>query len=147
MINIILLICCILVGFLLGIVVRKQVVSSAELFSDAVKYVELFRLNVSGKRLEVTQFNAEFLQDCSESFGRYLEKREGRRMSSQHKKHLQEFFDNLDCASGEAVLQHLDFYEKIFREDWDACRALATKSSLYVKLGLLLGAMIGILFL
>ncbi len=147
MINIILLLCCIFVGFLLGIVARKQVVARAELFADAVKYVGLFKLNVGGKRLEVAQFNARFLSDCSESFGRYLEKRESCRMSAQHKKHLQEFFDNLDCTSGEAVIQHLDFYEKIFREDWDACRASATKSSLYVKLGLLIGAMIGILFL
>lgn len=147
MINIILLICCICVGFLLGRVVQKQAIARSELFADAVKYAELFQMNVLGKRLEVAKFNANFLEDCTEPFKNYLSKNGGCKLSPQQKKHLENFFQNLDCTSGEVLLQHLQFYEKVFRDDWNVCKEEAAKSALFVKLGLLLGAMVGILFL
>lgn len=147
MINIILSICCILMGLLLGIAVKKQIVARAEVFSDAVKYAELFKLNVTGKRLEVAQFNANFLQECSKPFRAYFTDKDCCRLSAQQRKHLKDFFDNLDCINGEALLQHLNFCQSVLQDDLSICKDAAAKSSLFVKLGLLLGVMVGILFL
>lgn len=147
MTNIILLICCIFMGYLLGRGAQKQVIARAELFSDAVKYVEFFRLNVDGKRMEVARFNEEFLKDCSEPFRHYLTKGGGCRLSAAQSKHLKDFFQNVDCATSEMLLQQLNFYDKIFHDDWNLCRESANKSALFVKIGLLCGAMVGILFL
>ncbi len=145
--NIILLICCISVGFLVGNVFRKQCVWEADLFGDAVKYVATLKLNVAGRRVELAQFNQEFLLEASDAFRCYMQGASKVHLSSERKKHLQNFFTNVDCASAEQLLQHLDFYHEIFLADFEVCRQRKKTSAVYVKLGLLCGAMVGVLFL
>lgn len=145
--NIILLICCISIGFLVGNVFRKQCVWEADLLGDAVKYVAALKLNVGGRRAELTKFNEEFLEEASDAFRCYFQGTNKVRLQSERKKHLQKFFANVDCASAEQLLQHLDFYHEIFLGDFEVCRQRKKTSAIYVKLGLLCGAMVGVLFL
>lgn len=146
MTNIILFICCALGGFFCGLYLKKRVTQKNALFVDLVKYTVALQLNVSGKQLEMGEFNAKFCDSCSEVFKDALQQKYPA-LSASQKNAVQEFFANLDCASGDALMKHLALFQKQFESISSETATEAKKSSLYLKLGLLLGAMLGILFL
>lgn len=147
MTGIIIFICTTLCGFLCGKFIQKGVLQRQQLFSDVVRYVALLKINVQGKQKELRQFNAEFAQNCSQVFADYLSESKLPRMNALQKKLVADFFGNLDCISGNELLQHMEMFETQFADCLKDCDAEAKKSSVYVKTGLLLGAMAGILFL
>ena len=147
MTNIILFLCCVLTGFLAGRAMQKRSLVRADIFSDVTQYVSALKINVTGKQQEMELFNAEFLKNCSDGFRNYFADKKCGFVNRTQKQHLDGFFGNLNCSSGELLLQHLNFYEKIFEQDWNSILEEAKKSAVYVKLGLLSGAMAGILFL
>lgn len=147
MLNIILLTCCILAGFLIGRLIKKRVVQRNELIVDLVRYTELLKVNINGKQLELHKFDEEFSTTCSTTFRAYLTEKKYPALNAMQKKRVEDFFANLNCVSGNQLLQHLDFYKTQFDSDLQASTAEVAKASVYVKLGILLGAMIGILFL
>ncbi len=147
MTNIILLICCILGGFLLGRFLQKRVLARNDMFTNLVKYVAELKLNVNGKQVELDKFNTQFGESCSDVFRCYLTDKKSSTLSERQKKMVDDFFANLNCTSGNQLLQHLEFYEKQFNTELETTSSEAKKSSVYVKIGLLLGAMVGILFL
>ncbi len=147
MTNIILFICCVLGGFLCGVYLKKRVMQKYALFSDLVKYTAALQLNVTGKQLEISDFNSKFCESSNLVFKEVLQENKYPSLSSTQKNTVQDFFSNLNCASGSALMEHLVFYQKQFEACLQETDGEAKKSSLYVKLGLLLGVMIGILFL
>lgn len=147
MTNIILFICCVLGGFLCGMYLKKRVMQKNALFSDLVKYTVALQLNVAGKQLEISDFNNKFCETSSSVFQEALQEKKYPSLTAAHKNLLQDFFSNLDCASGSALMEHLAFYQKQFESCLKETDDAAKKSSLYIKLGLLLGVMVGILFL
>jgi len=136
-----------LCGFLVGRFLQKQALAKNSMYLDLLKYVAALKLNVSGRQVELAVFNAEFSANCSEPFRALLQNNKYPRMSSDKRKTVQDFFANLNCASGNQLLQHLEFYETQLRPDAEQCAQAAAKSSVYAKIGILLGAMVGILFL
>ena len=80
-------------------------------------------------------------------FADYLSESKLPQMNALQKKLMADFFGNLDCVSGNELLQHMEMFETQFADCLKDCDAEAKKSSVYVKTGLLLGAMAGILFL
>lgn len=147
MIRIIAFICCVLGGFTFGLYLKKRTVQKNNLYSDLVRYCVALQLNVTGKQLELGTFNADFSQSCSAPFCEAMQQKNYSYCSALQKKSLTDFFDNLDCVGGSALLEHLKFFQKQFETDLAESSYAAKKSSLYVKLGLLLGVMVGILFL
>ena len=146
MTNIILFICCALGGFFCGLYLKKRVTQKNALFADLVKYTVSLQMNVGGKQLEMGEFNAEFCTHCSEVFKDALQQKFPA-LSASQKNAVQDFFAHLDCASGDALINHLAYYQKQFESISSETASEAKKSSLYTKLGLLLGVMLGILFL
>ena len=147
MIHIILLLCCILCGFLLGRFLQKQVLCKNQLYLDLTKYIAALKLNVGGRQLQLDKFNADFTQNCSGVFQTALNQKKLPRLKPDKRKTLQDFFAGLNCASSSQLLQNLEFYEAQIRPDAEEAAQDAKKSSVYVKIGLLVGAMVGILFL
>ena len=69
------------------------------------------------------------------------------RLSKTQKENLTGFFDNLDCVSSQSFIEHINYYSKIFECDAkNVLQGEVMKASIYGKLGMLLGAMLGILF-
>ena len=70
------------------------------------------------------------------------------KLSKNQKKNLLDFFGNLDCVSSVQLSEHLDYYGKILEDD---CRQVtekeASRAGVYGKLGMLLGAMLGIMLM
>lgn len=147
MIRIIAFVCCVVGGFAFGLHLKKRAVQKNNLYADLVRYCVALQLNVCGKQLELGTFNADFCQSCSAPFCEALQQKTYCYCSALQKKGLSDFFANLDCVGGGALLEHLKFFQKQFETDLSEASASAKKASIYVKLGLLLGVMAGILFL
>lgn len=147
MIQIFALVCCVSSGMFAGIFLRKRAIRKNEFFADLMRYISALQLNVSGRQQELGAFNEDFAKNCSETFREALLNRSYPNVSRIQKQNLDAFFSNLDTPGGSALLQHLEFFKKLFDNDCDEAAASAKKSFVYVKLGILFGAMVGILFL
>lgn len=147
MLDIILLLCTTAAGFLVGLYLQKRVARHNEMWNDLTRYISALKLNVTGRQRELADFNAEFVSTCGATFRDCLNSKKYPKLNAQQKKRIEDFFANLDCAGSEQLLQNLDYYAKQFEGDLKDSAEAVKKSSVYVKLGILLGAMIGILFL
>ena len=147
MIDIILFLCTTLAGFFLGLYLQRRVTRLNDMWNDLSRYISTLKLNVTGRQCELANFNAEFVGSCSATFRECLVEKKFPKLNAQRKKRLEDFFAALDCTGSEQLLQNLDFYAKQFEPDLKESNEAVKKSSMYVKLGILLGAMVGILFL
>ena len=147
MIDIILFLCTITAGFLIGLYLQKRVAKTNQMWNDLARYITALKLNVTGRQKELADFNLEFAGTCGETFRECLLSKKYPNLKPPQKKRLEEFFANLDCAGSNQLLENLDFYAGQFEVDLKDSADAAKKSSIYIKLGILLGAMVGILFL
>ena len=148
MLDIIILITCALCGYACGKYLEKRIKRKGEFYSDLIRYVTLLKVNVEGKQVELYAFNEEFCQNCSEVFCHYI--REGklqRTFSAVQKSSVVAFFDNIGCVSSEELIRHIDYYKTVFEIDGKKISAEVDKSSIYAKLGILLGVMVGIVLM
>jgi len=147
MIDIIIIICCVLGGFALGKYVENRIGEKGKFYQDLTRYTVALKDNVSGRQLELSKFNDEFCASCSKVFAEFLSTGKIKlRLSKSEKKNIDAFFDNLNCASSQALVQHIDYQGKILTENADdVINKQVAKASIYSKLGMLLGAMLGIL--
>lgn len=148
MIDIIILIACTLCGFVCGKYVEKRAKRKGEFYSDLIKYLTLLKINVDGRKLELNDFNADFATQCSKTFAEYLQFRKLRcSLSSIQKSNLDKFFDNLSCASSTELNKHIEYSSSVLSNDAQQIESEVAKASVYVKLGLLLGLMAGIVLM
>lgn len=147
MLDIIIIICCVVGGFAIGKYIENRINEKGKFFQDAARYTATLKENVSGRQLELAKFNAEFCKNSSKSFGEYLASGKIKhRLSKSQKDSLTAFFDNLNCASSQELIQHLDYYGRLIGDEAKNIQDKeVAKSSIYSKLGMLLGAMLGIL--
>ncbi len=148
MINIIIFFLCSLSGFLIGKFFEKRISEKGEFYRDLQKYVISFEENVEGRMVELSKFNDGFCDGSSESFVLYLKDKKTKIYFSKiQKKNLSAFFDNLSCISSQELLNHLNYFKRVFEEDGKRVNEEVSRANLYSKLGLLLGAMVGILLI
>lgn len=149
MINIILLICCILAGFALGKFLERKASEKGRFYQDLTSYITRLKDNVNGRQLELKNFNDEFTKSCGGTFANFLLNNRAKvRLTKSQRNNLTQFHDNLDCISSKALVEHLDYYGKILSDDaQDVMKNEVAKSSVYAKLGMLLGAILGILLI
>lgn len=149
MINIIIIIVCALCGFLLGRAIQRNVAQKCDFYKDLSRYVDLFKINVTGKQIELAQFNANFAENCSNVFSQYLSVGKfPMRLATREKQDIAVFFDGVASFGSAELIKHLDYYSNIFaRISKSAMEVELKRAALYSKLGILLGVMIGILFI
>ena len=147
MLDIIIIVCCILGGFALGKYIENRISAKGKFFQDVTRYAAMLKENVNGRQWELSKFNHEFCKTCSKPFAEYITVGQVKlRLSKLQKDNLSAFFDNLDCASLQALVQHLDYHGKLLAEmSKNVMDNEVAKASIYSKLGMLLGAMLGIL--
>lgn len=147
MLDIIIIICCVLGGFALGKYFENRICEKGKFFQDITRYASTLKENVLGRQLELSRFNENFTKTCSRAFAEYLNEGKIRvQLSKTQKSNLSLFFDNLDCTSSQALVQHLDYHGKLLADETKSVLDReVTKAAIYGKLGMLLGAMIGIL--
>ena len=149
MIDIIVFIGCVLCGYCIGKYIEKCIAVKGLFYQDVRRYTVGLRENVTGRQLELDKFNGEFTQNCSAAFADYLTNGKCKcKLSKNQKKNLLDFFCFLDCVSSVQLSEHLDYYGKILEDD---CRQVtekeASRAGVYGKLGMLLGAMLGIMLM
>lgn len=147
MTGIIIVICCTLAGFAIGKYFQNRITDKGNFYRDLSSYVAILKDNVCGRQLEMSAFNAQFAQNCGKHFGEYLlNGKLNVRLSKLQKGNLIAFFGNLDCVSSQALMEQLDYHGKIIVDDAQAVLKNETaKAQIYSKIGMLLGAMLGIL--
>ena len=149
MINIIILIACTLCGFACGKYLEKRVKRKGEFYNDLARYVMLLKINVEGRKLEIGKFNEEFSAQCSQTFSDYLF--EGKikcSLNAIQKGNLTKFFANLSCGSSDELSKHIDYYSVLINADAkQVIDGEVAKASVYVKLGILFGMMVGIVLM
>ena len=148
MLDIIILIVCALCGFVCGKYLEKRARRKGEFYSDLQRYVALLKVNVEGKQVELDSFNEEFCSNCSEPFFQYVQ--EGKfkcAFSTQQKSNVESFFDNIGCVSSQELIRHIDYYKTVFDADAKNITEEVSKASIYTKLGILLGVMVGIVLM
>lgn len=148
MLDIIILIACALCGFAWGKYLEKRVRRKGEFYSDLQRYVTLLKVNVEGKQVELSVFNEEFCQNCSDTFCQYLQEDKLKcALSALQKSNVHSFFDNIGCVSSQELIRHIDYYKTVFETDAKKITDEVSKASIYTKLGILLGVMIGIVLM
>ena len=148
MLDIIILIACALCGFACGKYLEKRIRCKGGFYSDLQRYVTLLKLNVEGKQVELSDFDDEFCKSCSEVFCQYLQNNKFKcALSASQKSNVNEFFANIGCVSSEELIKHIDYYKAVFDADAKKVSEEVTKASIYTKLGILLGVMVGIVLM
>lgn len=149
MIDIIVVTICSVGGFLLGKYMEKRAVSKGDFYKDLVKYVDLFKLNVNGRQVEIDKFNTDFSASCSPAFYKRLVSGElSVNLKPMQKRDIDNFFAGLNCSSSQELLKHLDYYGVIFSDEYSSIfNADVKRATLWSKLGILLGVMAGILLI
>ena len=149
MIDIIILFFCTLCGFACGKYLEKRIKRKGEFFSDLTRYIMLLKINVEGRKLEISRFNEEFSTQCSQVFAEFLHDGEIKcSMNAIQKSNVTKFFDNLSCASSEELDKHIEYYSAVLGADAkQVAEGEVAKASVYVKLGILFGMMVGIVLI
>ena len=150
MTDILLLICSIFVGLLLGLFLQRREKEANEFVKDLSSYVQILRLNLDTKRRPIKEINKEFMDSCGKGFKLFLQAPYSTKIpvDKQLRTDVIMFVDGLRCDSSAELVKHLDYYGTLFSLRSDKVDNEAKKKSgLFVKLGLLLGAMVGILLM
>ena len=148
MLDIIILISCAMCGFICGKYLEKRTRRKGEFYSDLQRYITLLKVNVEGKQVELDVFNEEFCKNCSDSFCLYVQEGKMRcAFSKSQKSNVATFFDNIGCVSSQELIRHIDYYKAVFEADAKKISEEVAKASIYTKLGILLGVMVGIVLM
>ena len=148
MIDIIILIGCALCGYICGKYLEKRTKRKGEFYNDLLRYVTLLKVNVEGRQVELSDFNGEFCNNCSESFRQYVQEGKTRSaFSDLQKNNVDTFFNNIGCVSSQELIRHIDYYRVLFEADGKKISDEVSKASIYTKLGILLGVMVGIVLM
>lgn len=149
MTNIIILITCSLCGYACGKYLEKRVRNKGAFLTDLCRYASFLKVNVEGRCIELSKFNSEFASSCSEVFRDYLISGKLKcALTSTQKESVSNFFSNLDCASSQELTKHLDHYVAVFDDmSKQFTQKELSSSSMYSKLGVLLGVMLGIVLM
>lgn len=146
--GILVLICCVLVGFCVGLFLQRRKTDNLSFVEDLLKYIELFRVNVTTGQKTIEDFDKEFLSACGKAFADY---KNGLSvgLDKSVKALADEFFVGAEQANNsQQLLKHLDYFcAKAQSKYAEVSKNADKQKGLYVKLGLLTGAMVGLLFL
>lgn len=135
-------------GFACGKYLEKRIKRKGDFFSDLSRYLTLLKVNIEGRQVELEEFNREFCTNSSSVFREYIQNGKVKcALSSAQKDSISAFFSHLDCVSTQELVKHIEYYSYVFSTENKLVEAEVTKASIYVKLGILLGVMVGIVLM
>lgn len=145
--GILLLICCILCGFCVGLFLQRRERDNVTFVEDLLRYIDLLRVNIDTERKSLAAFDSEFVARCGKQFSDYRSGTGGA-PGKRTGKLADDFFDGVvACNNSQQLAKHLDYYKAVVAAQLAEMSCGGKRKGLYVKLGLLLGAMVGLLFL
>lgn len=148
MTNIIILFCSILCGFLIGKHFQKRQMCRNQFFADLTKYILLLKANVATSRIEVPTFNKEFSKSSSAVFANFLSNNNDLSyLSKQQKALVVSFVESLKTTTSAQLINNLDYYYQLVNAEYSLITNSARNSFACVKLGILMGVMVGILLM
>ena len=148
MINIIVLFCTILAGFLVGKHLERRQTNRWKFFCDLQKYVILLKTNIKTRRLEFDTFNQNFSLSCSNVFSKFLRERGSLSFLTQNQSQLVlSLFNCLSATTSSELLNNLDFYEQQINLEFSQISNEYRSRHAFVKLAILGGVVVGILLL
>ncbi len=118
-----------------------------KLLKDLVRYTSELQENVNGNKLDLPTFNNVFEQTASNTF---IDVKSGEKscfISSQLFSQAQLFFDGLHNSSTNALLQHLAAFNLQYTNMLEKLQQKSVVKNLFLKLGVLFGALISILLI
>lgn len=146
--GILLLIYCILCGFCVGLFLQRREKDCMTFVEDLLRYIDLLRVNIDTERKSLAVFDSEFISRCGKQFSDYHRSGTGGAPSKRTGKLADCFFDGVvACNNSQQLAKHLDYYKAVVAAQLAEMSCGGKRKGLYVKLGLLLGAMVGLLFL
>lgn len=148
MTNIIILICTTLGGFLVGKHFEKREKLRGDFLGDLCRYIKLLKNNVKGRRVELSAFNQQFAQSCSSIFAKFLLDNGSISFFSKNQRQMvQSLFATLSVTTSAQMISNLDYYEQLINAENEVVSNLVRNRFVSVKLGVLLGVMVGILLM
>ena len=148
MTSIIILFCSILCGFLIGKHFHKRQMFRNQFFADLTKYILLLKANVATSRIEVPTFNKEFSKSSSAVFANFLSNNNDLSyLSKQQKALVVSFVESLKTTTSAQLINNLDYYYQLINAEYSLITNSARNSFACVKLGILMGVMVGILLM
>lgn len=130
---------------MLGKYCKRRLTERHAALCDAARYAQALKVNVEGRQQQMTQFTEQFCMTASQPFCNVVQGKYGC-LKGTEKAVVAEFFAKTQYSSAEELSYTLSEYGERLRALAEEARIQAEKT-VYPKVGLLLGAMAGILFL
>jgi hypothetical protein len=119
-----------------------------QFFADLTKYILLLKANVATSRIEVPTFNKEFSKSSSAVFANFLSNNNDLSyLSKQQKALVVSFVESLKTTTSAQLMNNLDYYYQLVNAEYSLITNSARNSFACVKLGILMGVMVGILLM
>ena len=119
-----------------------------QFFADLTKYILLLKANVATSRIEVPTFNKEFSKSSSAVFANFLSNNNDLSyLSKQQKALVVSFVESLKTTTSAQLINNLDYYYQLVNAEYSLITNSARNSFACVKLGILVGVMVGILLM
>lgn len=148
MTNIIILFASISCGFCIGRHLEKREKAKGLFFEHLIKYVSLLKTNIKSRRVELSKFNCEFSLSCSEHFGDYiLLAKIPTFIGKNQQQLLLDFSQSLVANNSQELINNLDYYEQLVIAENNSISNSYRNRSVFSKLGVLVGVIVGILFM
>lgn len=149
MLNIIIIIICSVCGYCVGKFFENRVACKGMFYRDLLRYLDMLKLNVTTKQVELDEFNEQFCCNSSQVFSFYVNSGESSmKLSASEKTEIENFFSAIKRVNSAELLKNIEYYSKVFSGVYnDSVEPEIKKSSVYSKLGILCGVIVGILLL
>lgn len=129
----------------MGLFLQRREKDCVTFVEDLLRYIDLLRVNIDTERKSLAVFDSEFISRCGKQFSDY---RSGTGGAPSKRTLADDFFDGVvACNNSQQLAKHLDYYKAVVAAQLAEMSCGGKRKGLYVKLGLLLGAMVGLLFL
>lgn len=132
----------------MGLFLQRRERDCVTFVEDLLRYIDLLRVNIDTERKSLAAFDSEFISRCGKQFSDYRSGTGGGAPNKRTGKLADDFFDGVvACNNSQQLAKHLDYYKAVVAAQLAEMSCGGKRKGLYVKLGLLLGAMVGLLFL
>lgn len=118
-------------------------------YLDTLKYIENLQINIKTKQIGISLFNQEYSKICTSEFKAFLlDNKIEVRLSRAERKNILSLTNTMLDTSSDSLYSNLSFVSKQINDDYQLFyNSMFLKSKVYDKIGLLVGAIVGILLM
>ena len=156
MIDIVVLILCVFVGFVLGRRSERMLFNKERLFTSMHDFARNLLYNARYTKLPLKEFvenynagnGAEVFSQCVDRYFYGKDIAISAKLTAQQQKYIEDFWHNLSALNTEQFVGHVEYYGNYFADQSEKLRKeCADKASLGPKLGILIGAIVGLMLM